>query len=425
MNPRELRQRAAESHRQAQELLQRAQGENRGLNAEETTQFDQLSDAFDRDIAEAQREERNADQQRQIEGAGAAGGETPPVPEGQPDPQAAFRKWLRTGYEGLEAEERQTLNVRAGHGGQQVTVRMLTPEERAQTTQTDASGGDLIAPLFYQQLTEAMLAFGGMRESPATKITTDTGADLAMPTSNDTSNEGVIIGENVQVTEQDLAFAQKVLTSHLFSSKSVLVPYTLLQDSAFPLDAFIGRKLGERLARVQNRKFTVGAGTTEPFGIVPEATVGKTGGTGQTTSVTYDDLVDLMHSVDPAYRNANCRWMFADSTLKALRKIVDDAGRPLWNPGMAGMAQAYPTTLLDYGYIVNQHMAAMAANAKSILFGDFSTFYIRDVRDITVLRLVERYADYLQVGFIAFARADSGLLDAGTHPVKVYANSAT
>jgi HK97 family phage major capsid protein len=67
----------------------------------------------------------------------------------------------------------------------------------------------------------------------------------------------------------------------------------------------------------------------------------------------------------------------------------------------------------------------MAADAKSVLFGDFSKFVIRDVRGFTLVRLDERYADYHQVGFLAFLRTDSDLLDAGTHPIKHYVNSSS
>ena len=145
------------------------------------------------------------------------------------------------------------------------------------------------------------------------------------------------------------------------------------------------------------------------------------GQVGQTTSVIYEDLVDLEHSVDPAYR-AEAEFMFHDDTLKVLKKLKDADGRPLWLPGVAVRE---PDTILGYNYVINQDMPIMAANAKSILFGDFSKYMIRDVMDLMLLRLVERYADFAQVGFIAFSRHDGDLLDAGTNPIKHYANSAT
>jgi HK97 family phage major capsid protein len=64
-------------------------------------------------------------------------------------------------------------------------------------------------------------------------------------------------------------------------------------------------------------------------------------------------------------------------------------------------------------------MANIATGNKTISFGQHKKYYIRDVQGIFVLRLTERYADYGQVGFIAFMRQDSELLDAGTNPIKV------
>jgi HK97 family phage major capsid protein len=80
---------------------------------------------------------------------------------------------------------------------------------------------------------------------------------------------------------------------------------------------------------------------------------------------------------------------------------------------------------MGYPVVVNNDVVAMAANAKSILFGDFKRYKIRRARGISLVRLNERYADNLQVGFFAYMRADGNLIDAGTNPVKYYANSAT
>ena len=90
-------------------------------------------------------------------------------------------------------------------------------------------------------------------------------------------------------------------------------------------------------------------------------------------------------------------------------------GVPLWSPGLSPGA---PDTILGYPFVVNQHMVTPATAVRSIIFGDFRKYQIRDVRDITLVRLDERYADYHQVGFLAFARSDGDLLDAGTNPVK-------
>ncbi len=66
-------------------------------------------------------------------------------------------------------------------------------------------------------------------------------------------------------------------------------------------------------------------------------------------------------------------------------------------------------------------MPAIAPSAKAILFGDFSKYFIWRITGARVQRLVERYANYNQIAFVAFQRWDGALIDAGTHPIKYMA----
>jgi HK97 family phage major capsid protein len=344
-----------------------------------------------------------------IEGAATKGKR-----EADPKHAKAFSGFLRNGIEGLPAEDRQVMQSKFMNA--------------AQSTGTGAAGGYLVPTGFSDQLEQALKWFGGMVGNIDT-FDTETGAPLPWPTVNDTANAGSIIGQNVQVTNVALAFSQVTFNSFIFSSNSVLVPLAMMQDSYFDLDAYIASALGVRLARILNTKLTVGVGTTEPEGIVTAAVAaGNTvvAATGGSTTVSYNNLVDLEHSVDPAYRPKS-KYMFHDYTLKALKKLVDSANRPLWQPALtASFGQGAEPSILDHPYVINNDMPQMAANADSILFGDLTKYKMRRVAGgITVMRLVERYADYLQVGFQAFLRADGNLLDAGTHPVAVFVNSAT
>lgn len=115
--------------------------------------------------------------------------------------------------------------------------------------------------------------------------------------------------------------------------------------------------------------------------------------------------------------------MMADSSLKVLKKLKDSTGRPLWQPALSGLANPVPDTIDGDPYFVNQDVVAMAANAKSVVYGNFSKYCIRDAKDVTILRLVERYAELGQVGFLAFSRHDGRCLN--TNAFKYYQNSAT
>jgi HK97 family phage major capsid protein len=113
--------------------------------------------------------------------------------------------------------------------------------------------------------------------------------------------------------------------------------------------------------------------------------------------------------------------MLHQSARKALRKLKDAQNRPLWEPSLqAGAADS----LLGYPVRLNNDMAAVAQNSKSILFGNIREAYVaRVVQDIQSLRLTERYADFLQVGFLAFERADGTLQDGNA--VRVFQTTPT
>jgi HK97 family phage major capsid protein len=308
--------------------------------------------------------------------------------------------------------------------------------QNAQGGGTGSQGGYLIPTGFSDLLEQAMLWFGGI-DGVVGEFPTATGNPLPWPTVNDTMNKGRIIGQNIQVTETDFIFNQVTLNAYIGSSDIVLIPLALLEDSYFDMDALAATLLGIRLGRLLNWKCTVGTGTAEPTGIVTAAVAAGAVtqlANGNTASIAYTNLVGMQHAVDPAYRyNAATRWMFSDTMLKLIKLLVDGNNRPLWQPGLTASFQegagvditVSKPKILDTPYIINQDMAVPAANAYSLLYGDMSKFKLRRVAGgITVLRLIERYADYLQIGLTAFMRFDSNLIDAGTHPIAVMQQSA-
>lgn len=335
---------------------------------------------------------------------------------------------LNPGFSTLEINfstmSMRTLNREDQRGWQNQAPLWDMPEVRAQGVASGAAGLFTVPDELMRSLEIALLTYGGMR-ARCTILRTATGADLPIPTVNDTTNSGALLAENTQVANQDVAFGQVVLQSFKYSSKQVLVSVELLQDNAVNLPGLLGELLGTRIGRITNLHFTTGTGTGQPNGIVTAAATGVTQAGGQTpslaTSVTYANLVELEHSVDPAYRG-NAAFMMHDGSIKKIKQLLDTTGRPIWAPGIAGTA---PDTLLGYPVVVNQDMAQMTANAKSIIFGDLSKYFIRDVLGVQLMRLDERYADFHQVAFLAYARMDGDLINAGTNPVKLLVNAAT
>ena len=317
-----------------------------------------------------------------------------------------YSKWLRGGDRALNADEWSSIR-------------------NTMSTTTAAQGGYTVPTEVAQQVADALKQYGGVR--PVADVITTTGSNpLNFPTSDGTSETGELIAENTTATSADPSFGVVTLTTYKFSSKIVAVPFELLQDSAVDMEAFVRTRLATRLGRVQNTYFTTGTGSSQPNGVVTAAAAGKVGTTGQTTTVIVDDLIDLVHSVDPAYRAlGNCRFMMNDSSIKVIRKLKDSTGRPIFLPGYDGLAGAMPDSLLGYPIQVNQDIAAMAANAKSILFGDFSFYKIREEMGVTLFRFDDSaYIKLGQIGFLAWVRAGGNLADVGGC-LKYYANSAT
>lgn len=293
------------------------------------------------------------------------------------------------------------------------------------STTTGSEGGFTVDSVVAAQVIDALKDFGGMR-SVATVISTTGHGLLSFPTSDGTSEEGEIIAENGTATDLDPTFGTVSLPVYKFSSKTAAVPLELIQDSSVDIEAFVQDRLVTRLGRVTNRLFTTGTGSAQPNGIVTAATIGVTAAnsTSQVTAIIYDSLVAVQHSLDPAYRRS-ASWMFADSTLRIIRQIKDGSGRPIFVPGYeTGVPGGSPDTLLGQPVVINQDVPAMAANARSIVYGDLSGYYIRDVMDVTMFRFTDSaYTRKGQVGFLAWMRSGGNLIDA--NKVRVFRNAAS
>jgi HK97 family phage major capsid protein len=279
----------------------------------------------------------------------------------------------------------------------------------------NTAGGYTVPEGFVNNLEIALLQYGGIRQV-ADVMRTTSGQDLPWPNVNDTTVKGVRINENVTVATKDMTFGAIVFHAYKYTSGIVLVPAELMEDTAFNMAALLGELLGIRIGRILSDEFTVTGAGAAPSGIVTAATAGITAASA--TAVAGDDIYGLKHSVDPAYRTGpGVGFMFHDKILLAIKKLKDGFGRYLWQASLAGGA---PDTLDGDPITINQSMAStIASGAITMLYGKLNKYKIRDVSEVRLRRLVERFADADQEAFLMFSRHDGQLIDAGTHPVKV------
>lgn len=316
---------------------------------------------------------------------------------------AAFDKFLRHGFAELSAEERQAVK-----------------ELRAQGTSPDAKGGYTVPTQLLNKIVDSMKAYGGIA-SVAQILNTSNGQDIAWSTSDGTSEEGELLGENTETTEEDVTFGGATLGAKKLSSKIIRVSNELLQDSGVDIEAYLASRIGQRIGRGEAKYLVLGTGAgtpLQPKGLA--ASVTSTVSTAAAATFKWTELNSLKHAVDPAYRNGpNVRFAFNDATLQVIEEMVDAQNRPLWLPSIIGGA---PATVLQTPYVIDPAIPNIAAGAKFAYFGDFNRFIIRRVSYMTLKRLVERYAEYDQTAFLAFHRFDCVLED--TAAIKALAGKA-
>lgn len=380
--------------------------------------FDKMMADHDRIAARVEREERLL----RVEQSGMpveANGEEEEARQEQSaqvlEYREVFTKAIKFGIGSLDAEERALMAQNRAD---------VPAEVRAQSTGTDSAGGYTVPEGFSGEIDKALAMWGPMWDANIVReMVTASGNRLPWPTVNDTAVTGGIKAENAAATDnggKDVTFGEKQLDAYVYDTEVVRIPMELLQDSAFNLQSVMTELFAERLGRTANTALTTGTGSSQPNGIVTAAGAGITAASA--TAITADELIDLLHSVDPAYRmSPRCRWMFNDSTMAAIRKLKDGQGNYLWQ--MGDVRNGEPSTILGHPYSVNQACPGIEASAKPVIFGDFGRYVVRKVRDFTVLTLRERYAEYFQVGMIGFKRFDGELLNTGA--VKALTNAAS
>jgi HK97 family phage major capsid protein len=379
--------------------------------AELEARHDAIMADFDKVEANIAREERLAAAEARAEEARAAN--RPNMGEGEARGQDeaakleyrdAFVELARNGFDiqAVSSEARSVL--KAGI--------VANVEGRAQTAGTTTAGGFTVPTDLAREIDVTMKMWGPMYdEAICTVLNTASGNPIDFPTVDDTAVAVAKHTEAGAMTDDggvDATFGKMTLGAFAFDTEWVQISMELLQDSAVNIETFLGGLLGERLARRVNVELTTGDGTGDPNGIVTASALGKTA--AGVAAVTADEIIDLLHSVDPAYRQSpKARFMFNDSTLAAIRKLKDGQGAYLWQMGDIRVGE--PGTLLGQSYSINQAMASLATGNKTILYGDFSKYYVRKVGSPVVGVRREYY--WPNIGLAGVVRLDGDLIQTG------------
>lgn len=384
---------------QMRELTDKADAEKRNLTPDESIQFDKIEKDYDDLLASIERKERikkiEDSQKQEDQGRGIPG-----APKEMTE-ERAWHEYLQRG-DGMSAEAKSVL------------------QKRGTATQVigDASLGGNVAPtIFSNRVIEVMKAFGGMLGLVDIEET-NSGQPLTMPKEDNTAQTGGWIAETDTDVVQDTTWSLVTVGAHMLTSKVVKLSWEFLQDNVIGAENRLINLLGKRMQRTLSTALVTGSGSGQPEGFI-------TGGgsaavtTASATVFVYDEIIDLIHSLDPAYRQ-NASFVFNDTVLKAIRKLKSTTGEPLWQPSMRegvpdrihGIPYTIVTEMANYGTSTNKFMA----------IGDFKAgMFVRKAKNDMLVALKELYALQRSAGYFMVSRWDAKVIDASAFKIMAHA----
>ncbi|MBT9173157.1 MAG: hypothetical protein DDT21_01547 [Syntrophomonadaceae bacterium] len=268
---------------------------------------------------------------------------------------------------------------------------------------SDHEGGYLVPDTFERTLVEALEEKNIFRRL-ANVITTSSG-DRKIPVVASKGNASWVDEEGA-IPESDDSFLQVSIGAHKLATM-IKVSEELLNDSVFDLENYIAREFARRIGSKEEEAFLLGDGTGKPLGILAATGGGQTGvTTAAAAAITLDEILDLFYSLKAPYRN-KAVFVMNDSTVKAIRKLKDSTGQYLWQPSIQA---GTPDSILNRPLYTSAYVPVIEAGAKSVVFGDFSYYWVADRQGRVFKRLSELFAVTGQVGFMATQRVDGRVI---------------
>ena len=371
----------AKAWEEAKALLDSAAAEKRDLSAEENQTYDRIMTDLDQRAAtiesikaQAEREERAAEAMK-----------------------------------GFESQARPEIMIPSANDADMIRslargeIRSHMFEKR---DVTKGSTGSPVPTSFYDQVIMLARHVGPMLET-STIINTAGGENLQIP-SLAAYSTGTVTSEAAVIGESDPTFnAFKTLGAFKYSFLTQ-ISTELAADAGVDILSLLAANTGNSLGYDVNAALTTGTGTVQPTGIVTSAGSGVTGGTGVSGAFTADNLINLVYSVDTAGRRmAGTGWQMNATSIAAVRKLKDTAGQYLFSPSLSADAR---DLLLGYPIYENPAMASPATSAKSVIFGNLSSYFARTVGGIQLDRSDDFAFSSGLITFRSVMRVDGALI---------------
>jgi HK97 family phage major capsid protein len=370
-------------------ILDGAEKENRSMSTEERAEFDKMNGAVDgHETRIGDLEKLNKDDEP------TEGGEPNAEPEGD----------RSHGKPGLENRSEPADTPKHGTKAYRAAYRrfLSTGEKRDLQLANQSAGGYLVAPI---QTSEDVikqtdnLCF----IRPLAKVyKLDNAQAIGVRQMASRVSDADWTPEIGQITaDTALSFGRRDLNPTQLT-KLVLVSIRLM-ESGQDIEPIVNEELGYKFGVSQEKGFLTGSGTGQPLGVftasangVPTAQDVNSGAAGNFIA---DDLIAMKYSIKQTYfGDPKCRWVMGRPIVQEVRTFKDAYGQYLWR---AGLASDKPDTILDVALATSEYAPTVKTSGSYIaVLGNFSYYGIAQLKSMTMQRLVERYADTSEVGFL-------------------------
>lgn len=391
-----LRERRAQVWEQAKAIADRAADENRAFSGEEESQWTTANaelDALDKRIKNVldgeQRAKDTEDAYAKLEAKPVVDGAAPAANDDRVKEVRAMLRGEPGAPRAVEVRPDGPINYR--------TLSKLTAGAGANTVPTS----------FYDQLVQHMIETSAVLQAGVTILNTASGETMQVPKTTAHST-AAIVTEASAIGVSDPAFGQASLGAFKYGVM-VQLSRELVDDTGVDLQGYLAMETGRALGNSFGAHLITGTGTGQPRGILTDSTLGVTTGTGVVGVPSADNMLDLYYSVIGPYRNSpSAAYLVKDTTVASLRKVKDTTGQYLWQPSLQAGA---PANFGGVRVLTDPFMPATATNAKSVVFGDFSRYFVRLVGGVRFERSDEYAFNADLITYRALLRGDGALID--------------
>jgi HK97 family phage major capsid protein len=267
--------------------------------------------------------------------------------------EKAFTQYMRIDKDGLEPDVRKDLSVGS-----------------------DPDGGYwVLPPTIAQNVIKKVFETSPMRQV-ASVMTIGT-REYVIPEDPNDVGAGWVAERGPITTSSTMQVQRRVITACEEYAEPVITTQ-MLEDSMIDIEAYLGTKISDKIARLENTAFVNGTGSGQPRGLLTYSSGTTWGstieqvGSGSSGAFTYLGLVNLVTSIKDKFQG-NASFLIRRQSVASIMTLVDASNRLIFQPLLNGAFNQTP--LLGYQINYAADVPAVGAGALALVFGDFKSGY--------------------------------------------------